>query len=91
MVVTGTKAQELIDNPTFIATVNELTVQITEQILGSPINDPLMRQNLYMLYKALESIVKLLKASASIKELVQDQILEDLDEEVDLSTQNNED
>jgi hypothetical protein len=50
----------------------------------------MMRQNYYMLYKALENIVSLLKASASTKLLVQNQ-LEEQDEEVDLTTDNNED
>jgi hypothetical protein len=91
LVVTGTKAQELLDNETFKATVNELTAQITDQILSSPVNDPIMRQNLYMIYKALENLVRILKASASTKLLVQDQLLEESDEDVDLSNEINED
>lgn len=90
LVITGTKAQELLENPTFVATVNELTTQISDAILNSPVNDPMMRQNYYMLYKALENIVSLLKASASTKLLVENQ-LEEQDEEVDLTTDNNED
>jgi hypothetical protein len=50
-----------------------------------------MRQNLYMIYKALENLVRILKASASTKLLVQDQLLEESDEDVDLSNEINED
>lgn len=90
MVITGTKAQELLANPTFVATINELTSQISDSILNTPIGDPHTRQNLYMLYKALENIVSILKASASTKLLVEDQ-LKEIDEEADLTNKPYED
>lgn len=90
LVITGTKAQELLANETFIATVNELTSQISDAILNTPIGDPHTRQNLYMLYKALENIVTILKASASTKLLVETQ-LKEIDEDADLTTDTHED
>lgn len=91
LIITGTKAQELLDNPTFSATVNELSTQIINGLLATATSEFQKRQDLYMLHKALETITTLLKASASIKPIVEAQHIGVDEEEADLTDQINED
>lgn len=79
LIVTGTKAQELLNNETFTATVNELSAQITNAILNTNIPEREKRDDLYMLHKALENIIVILKASADIK-IIANESLKDIDE-----------
>lgn len=72
LIVTGSKAQELLDNETFKATVWELNSQIVSGILGTNFPEQQKRDDLYMLYKAVQNIVNILEASAKIKPLLEE-------------------
>ena len=71
LVVTGIHARELLANPTFVAVVNDLEKQITTATFKTPIVDFNTRQNLYMLWKALENLVSILEASAQLVDTVE--------------------
>lgn len=70
LVVTAIHAQELLDNPVFTGVVNDLGRQIKDTIVATEFDNFNGRQNLYMLFKALQNLEHILKASASLKELV---------------------
>lgn len=73
LIITGAKAQELLDNETFSSTVNELSTQITDAILNTGYPEVQKRQDLYMLHKALELLTTLLRSSAQAGEIIQAQ------------------
>lgn len=71
IIVTGIHAKELLNHPTFAAVVNELETQIKDSILKTPIADHFVRERLYMLFKALENLINILSASASLVDTVE--------------------
>jgi hypothetical protein len=77
LIVTGIKAQELLDNVTFQSTVNELSTQITNAILSTACPEVQKRQDLYMLHKALELLTTILKQSASAGAIINAQTPDD--------------
>lgn len=72
LIVTGFKAQELLENEVFQATVQELTAQIMAGILETNFDETEKRDNLYFLYKALQNIIKILTSSAALKPIIQE-------------------
>ena len=90
LVVSGINARELLNNPTFAFVVNDLESQIKVQTFKTKFDDYQARQNLYMLWKALESLCNILEASAQLVETVEPEqsgIASTVDpEETDLST-----
>lgn len=75
--VTGTHAKELLETPVFTATINELSQQIQDETFNTAVNEIQKRQDLFMLHRALGTLVNLLKASASTVPLIQDNLVPD--------------
>lgn len=88
LIVTGVRTQELLDNETFQSTVNELSTQITTAIMSTAFPEVQKRQDLYMLHKALESLIAILKASASVGPIIQAQRPDEDDLEETLLNEN---
>lgn len=70
--ITGIAARTLLDSPVFVATVNDLSTQLQDLTFSTTIDEIQKRQDYFLLHRALKGIVEMLKASASIVQIIQD-------------------
>lgn len=70
--ITGNAAKALLASPVFTATVNEMSTQLQDLTFNTAINEIQKRQDLFLLHRALVTIVEMLKTSANLVPVIQD-------------------
>lgn len=70
--ITGAAARELLDSPVFTATVNDLSTQLQDLTFNTAIDEFQKRQDLFLLHRALVTLVEMLKTSANLVPGIQD-------------------
>lgn len=84
--ITGNAAKDLLASPVFTATVNDMSSQLQNLTFNTALNEVQKRQDLFLLHRALVTIVEMLKTSANLVPVIQIPPDETLDQEyVDLS------
>jgi len=77
LVELGIQAQYLLQNDTFVKSINTLSEQIANSILSSGLPDTQNRERLYMMHAALNEIVGLLKSRVATKDNIEAMVNDD--------------
>lgn len=71
LMITGNAAKDFLSTPVFVATVNDLSSQLQDLTFNTAINEVQKRQDLFLLHRALVTIVNMLEASAKLIPTIQ--------------------